>query len=76
MIDRVQLFGLASQLEDRTRTFFRLEPRVRGFSFDLDREDSGPLPARFHAASGRGRLHHKRAPHRLSFCHLFDEGPA
>src|SRR5262249_9529359 len=48
-VERMELLRLARQLEDCTRTFFRFESRVRGFSLDLDRKHSRSLPARFHA---------------------------
>src|ERR1041385_6107881 len=76
MVDRVQLLRLTGQLENRTRALFRLQSRMRGFPFNLDREDARSFPARLHSTTGRRRLHHKRATHRLIFRHLLDEGPA
>src|ERR1044071_2948391 len=75
-VDRVQLFCLTSEFENRTRAFFRFESRVRGFSLNLDREDAGSLPAGLDPTTGRGRLHYKRTTHWLSFRGLLDKGPS
>src|SRR6185437_8788308 len=75
-IDRVQLFRLAGEFENRTHALFRFEARVRGFSLNLDREDAGSLAAGLHATTGRGRLHYKRATHGLRFRGLLDERPS
>src|SRR5262245_4003981 len=73
---RAQLLGLAIELEKFTRALLRLQSRVRGFSVDLDRKNTGAFATSLHSTTRRGRLHHKRTAHRLRLRRLLDERPS